>query len=108
MPPGRIVGSDIAHAVPLTLLAGAGHWYLGTIDWRLLLTLLIGSLPGIIVGSYLSRSRAGRRGASCAGCCPHHRRRQAARLIETAQASWSSFSGAKFWQGTIRLVYLIH
>jgi uncharacterized membrane protein YfcA len=57
MPPGRIVGSDIAHAVPLTLLAGAGHWYLGTIDWRLLLTLLIGSLPGIIVGSYLS-SRA--------------------------------------------------
>ena len=57
MPPARIVGSDIGHAVPLTLLAGAGHWYLGTIDWRLLLTLLIGSLPGIIVGSYLS-SRA--------------------------------------------------
>ncbi len=57
MPAGRVVGSDIAHAVPLTLLAGAGHWYLGTIDWRLLATLLIGSLPGIIVGSYLS-SRA--------------------------------------------------
>jgi uncharacterized membrane protein YfcA len=54
MPPGRVVGSDIGHAVPLTLLAGAGHWYLGTIDWRLLLTLLIGSVPGIIVGSYLS------------------------------------------------------
>ncbi len=54
MPPGRIVGSDIAHAVPLTLLAGAGHWYLGSIDWTLLSTLLIGSLPGIIAGSYLA------------------------------------------------------
>jgi uncharacterized membrane protein YfcA len=54
MPPGRVVGSDIAHAVPLTLLAGVGHWYLGTIDWRLLGTLLLGSLPGIILGSYLS------------------------------------------------------
>jgi uncharacterized membrane protein YfcA len=42
MPAGRIVGSDIAHAVPLTLLAGAGHWYLGSINWRLLSTLLIG------------------------------------------------------------------
>jgi uncharacterized protein len=54
MPPGRVVGSDIAHAVPLTLLAGAGHWYLGSVNWTLLLTLLIGSLPGIIAGSYLA------------------------------------------------------
>jgi uncharacterized membrane protein YfcA len=54
MPAGRVVGSDIAHAVPLTLLAGAGHWYLGSIDWSLLGTLLIGSLPGILVGSYLA------------------------------------------------------
>jgi uncharacterized protein len=52
MPAARVVGSDIAHAVPLTLLAGAGHWYLGTIDWSLLGPLLIGSLPGIILGSY--------------------------------------------------------
>jgi uncharacterized protein len=57
MPAGRVVGSDIAHAVPLTLLAGAGHWYLGLIDWSLLGTLLIGSLPGIVIGSYLA-SRA--------------------------------------------------
>jgi len=58
MPAGRVVGSDIAHAVPLTLLAGAGHWYLGTINWNLLGVLLIGSLPGIVVGSYLAtRSR---------------------------------------------------
>jgi uncharacterized membrane protein YfcA len=50
----RIVGSDIAHAVPLTLLAGLGHWFLGSIDWSLLATLLIGSLPGIVLGSYLA------------------------------------------------------
>lgn len=49
----RIVGSDIAHAVPLTLVAGLGHWWLGTIDIPLLINLLIGSLPGIALGSYL-------------------------------------------------------
>lgn len=54
MPAGRVVGSDIAHAVPLTLLAGAGHWYLGSINWGLLSTLLIGSIPGIVIGSYLA------------------------------------------------------
>ena len=50
----RIVGSDIAHAVPLTLLAGLGHWRLGDVDVHLLGQLLIGSIPGILVGSYLS------------------------------------------------------
>jgi uncharacterized protein len=54
MPAGRVVGSDIAHAVPLTLLAGAGHWYLGSINWGLLATLLVGSLPGIVIGSLLA------------------------------------------------------
>jgi uncharacterized membrane protein YfcA len=54
MPVGRIVGSDIAHGVPLTLLAGAGHWYLDSVDWSLLGNLLIGSLPGIVLGSYLA------------------------------------------------------
>ena len=52
-----IVGSDIAHAVPLTLAAGLGHWYLGNIDWGLLGSLLTGSLPGIVIGSALA-SRA--------------------------------------------------
>lgn len=52
MPMARIVGSDIAHAVPLTLVAGIGHWWLGSTDWLLLGSLLIGSLPGILVGSY--------------------------------------------------------
>jgi len=50
----RIVGSDIAHAIPLTLLAGAGYWYLGVVDWTLLGSLLSGSIPGIIVGSLLA------------------------------------------------------
>ncbi len=52
LPMARIVGSDIAHAVPLTLVAGAGHWLLGAVDWHLMGVLLLGSLPGIIIGSY--------------------------------------------------------
>ncbi|HEY1735622.1 MAG TPA: sulfite exporter TauE/SafE family protein [Methylovirgula sp.] len=54
LPIARIVGSDIAHAVPLTLIAGIGHWFLGSIDWWLLLSLLIGSIPGIIIGSHFA------------------------------------------------------
>ena len=54
MPIVRIVGSDIAHAIPLTLIAGAGHWYLGSVDWPLLVSLLIGSLPGIAIGSHFA------------------------------------------------------
>ncbi len=54
LPTVRIVGSDIAHAVPLTLLAGAGHWYIGSVDWSLLTSLLIGSLPGIAIGSQVA------------------------------------------------------
>jgi uncharacterized membrane protein YfcA len=52
----RIVGSDIAHAVPLTLVAGLGHAAAGAVDWTLLGSLLIGSLPGIYLGSMLTRS----------------------------------------------------
>ena len=54
LPTVRIVGSDIAHAVPLTLIAGAGHWWIGSVDWVLLASLLIGSVPGIAVGSALA------------------------------------------------------
>jgi uncharacterized protein len=50
----RIVGSDIAHAVPLTLVAGLGHWMLGSVNWTMLISLLAGSLPGIVIGSHLS------------------------------------------------------
>jgi uncharacterized protein len=54
MPTVRIVGSDIAHAVPLTLLAGAGHWWLGSVDWALLVSLLVGSIPGIMIASHFA------------------------------------------------------
>ena len=54
LPTLRVVGSDIAHAVPLTLIAGLGHWWMGDVDWLLLVTLLIGSIPGIIIGSLLA------------------------------------------------------
>ncbi len=54
LPAVRLVGSDIAHAVPLTLVAGAGHWILGNINFTLLATLLLGSIPGILIGSILA------------------------------------------------------
>jgi uncharacterized protein len=50
----RIVGSDIAHAVPLTLIAGAGHWWLGSVDLHMLVSLLVGSIPGIIISSHFA------------------------------------------------------
>ena len=50
-----IVGSDIAHAVPLTLVAGIGHATLGNVAWLLLVPLLIGSIPGIWLGAQLTR-----------------------------------------------------
>jgi uncharacterized protein len=52
LPTARIVGSDIAHAVPLTLVAGIGHWFLGSIDWNIFAALILGSVPGILIGSY--------------------------------------------------------
>jgi uncharacterized membrane protein YfcA len=52
LPTARIVGSDIAHAVPLTLAAGLGHWFMGSIDTQILGFLLAGSIPGIVLGSY--------------------------------------------------------
>ena len=50
----RLVGTDIVHAVPLTVVAGLGHLWMGNVDFSLLGALLIGSIPGIILGSYLS------------------------------------------------------
>ena len=50
----RIVGSDIAHAIPLTLVSGAAYWVAGSVNWPLLGSLLCGSVPGIVVGSMLA------------------------------------------------------
>ncbi len=54
LPMAKVVGSDIAHAVPLTLVAGLGHWTMGSVDWHIITSLLVGSLPGIFVGSYFA------------------------------------------------------
>lgn len=54
--PAEVAGTDIAYAVPLTAIAAVGHWWLGSIDWNLLLALLVGSLPGITLGSYVARA----------------------------------------------------
>jgi uncharacterized membrane protein YfcA len=54
LPVARIAGSDIAHAVPLTLIAGIGHWLMGSVDFGLMLSLLVGSIPGIIIASMLA------------------------------------------------------
>lgn len=56
MSAAEVAGTDIAYAVPLTAIAAFGHWWLGSIDWQLLATLLIGSLPGITLGSYMARA----------------------------------------------------
>ena len=50
----RIIGTDLAHAVPLTLVAGLGHWHLGNIDFLLLGSLLVGSIPAIHLGTRIA------------------------------------------------------
>jgi uncharacterized membrane protein YfcA len=54
--PAEIAGTDIAYAVPLTAIAAIGHWWLGSINWELLGMLLIGSVPGITIGSLAARA----------------------------------------------------
>lgn len=54
--PAEIAGTDIAYAVPLTAIAAFGHWWLGSINWELLGMLLLGSLPGITIGSLAARA----------------------------------------------------
>ena len=51
MIPARLVGTDIVHAIPLTILAGTGHLLMGNVSLGLLGNLLLGSVPGVVVGS---------------------------------------------------------
>ncbi|WP_297472327.1 sulfite exporter TauE/SafE family protein [Ferrovum sp.] len=60
MTPHRLVATDIAHAIPLALVAGLGYLWAGKVDGWLLLDLLAGSLPAVLVGSVLSRRIPGR------------------------------------------------
>ncbi|MCB1829972.1 MAG: sulfite exporter TauE/SafE family protein [Gammaproteobacteria bacterium] len=50
--PVKLVGTDLAHAIPLALVAGAGHILLGNVDFVLLGTLLLGSIPGVLLGAH--------------------------------------------------------
>lgn len=54
MTPNRLVGTDIVHAIPLTLVAGAGHLAMGNVNLLLLGSLLLGSIPGVLLGAKLS------------------------------------------------------
>ena len=59
MKPARLVGTDIVHAIPLTLVAGTGHMLMGNVDWGLLGNLLLGSIPGIVLGSWMGGKAPG-------------------------------------------------
>lgn len=50
----KLVGTDLAHAIPLALIAGLGHLTLGNVDYRLLVNLLLGSIPGVLLGAMVS------------------------------------------------------
>jgi hypothetical protein len=52
--PSSLVGTDIVHAIPLTILAGTGHLLMGNVNGELLANLLLGSIPGIVIGSLLA------------------------------------------------------
>ena len=54
MTPQKLVGTDTAHAIPLALVAGAGHFLLGNVDFPLLGNLLTGSIPGVILGALMT------------------------------------------------------
>ena len=53
MNPSRLAGTDIVHAIPLAVIAGTGHLLMGNVDMKLLLNLLLGSIPGILVGTLI-------------------------------------------------------
>jgi len=62
--PQRLVGTDLMRAIPLALVAGAGHWLMGNVDWVLLGWMLLGSVPGVLLGAHLDDACA--RGRSAA------------------------------------------
>ena len=90
------MAADIAHAVPLTLVAGLGHASIGSVDWPLLAKLLAGSLPGIWIGSHLMRQHIRPRdplaAVAAAGLCRHEAYFHLAAALST-QLHWPA---AKF------------
>ena len=60
MTPHRLVGTDLVHAVPLAVVAGLGYLFAGMVDWKMLLSLLAGSVPAILLSSGLAQRFSGR------------------------------------------------
>lgn len=60
MTPHRLVATDIVHAIPLAIVAGLGYLYAGMVDWWMLASLLVGSIPAVLLGSLLAGKIAGR------------------------------------------------
>lgn len=60
MTPHRLVATDLVHAIPLAVVAGIGYLFAGMVDWAMLISLLVGSIPAIIVGSLLAGRLSGR------------------------------------------------
>lgn len=60
MTPHRLVATDIVHAIPLAVVAGLSYLFAGMVDWRMLISLLVGSIPAVIAGSLLARKSTAR------------------------------------------------
>ena len=52
--PDRLVATDVAHALPITLIAGLGHAFLGHVNFNVLAALLLGSIPGVVIASRIT------------------------------------------------------
>ncbi|MEY4827953.1 MAG: hypothetical protein RLZZ288_1504, partial [Planctomycetota bacterium] len=55
MTPHKLVATDIAHAIPLAVIAGTGYLVAGMVDGSMLMSLLCGSAPAVLVGSLLAK-----------------------------------------------------
>jgi hypothetical protein len=60
MTPHRLVATDIVHAIPLAVVAGMGYLLAGMVDWNMLASLLLGSIPTVLLGSLLAGKISGR------------------------------------------------
>lgn len=60
MTPHRLVATDIVHAIPLAVVAGLGYLFAGLVDWWMLASLLIGSIPAVVLGSLMAKKISGR------------------------------------------------
>lgn len=60
MKPHRLVATDIVHAIPLAVVGGLGYWFAGMVNTEILLSMLVGSVPAIALGSLIARGISGR------------------------------------------------